>query len=338
MTGTSYRRAVRSARRSRAVARLSVGLAFLVGLLAVRTAEAQNGALYLLMPFGGKSAALGDAVSADTTLGTEAMWWNPAALARLPKKEIAVHHGQSIIVENSDMVAYAVPSRVLGTVAVSALVVNYGDQEATDPFGNPSGTITNRNYQLAVSYATSVGPRFSAGLTYKVVMLRFQSVGACGDCPSISGNTSALDLGAQYRLGTTLPVSIGASIRNLGPALQVRDAAQADPLPRVIQVGAQAQVPWAALNAADATLEVSADVQSAAAFGGAAGGIGATLGYRKQLFLRAGYKFQPDQGGGPSFGVGFERGALGVDFGRRFDGFSGQASTPPTFVSLRARF
>lgn len=314
-------------------------VAVLLALLLVPVgADAQSGGLFLLVPFGARAVALGEAVVADSSIGTEAMWWNPGALARLPKRELAVHHSQTVIA-TSDMLSYAMPSKVLGTLAVSAYLVNYGDQQATDPVdGTPLGVITNRNYQLAASYATPVGSRLSLGVTYKFVMLRFQCSGICGQVPVISGSTSALDLGAQYVLPTSLPITIGASVRNLGPALQVKDAEQADELPRVIQVGGKARIPIDGLKRNDATLDVAVDLQSASVIGGVAGGLGASLGFRRTVFFRAGYKMQPGQGGGPAIGFGLERGALSVDIARRFDTFSAQLGDPPTYVSLKARF
>jgi hypothetical protein len=305
--------------------------------LPTRPLPAQNGGLFLLVPFGAKAVAQGEAVVADSTLGAEALWWNAAALARLAKQELAIHHSQTVIA-TSDMLTYARPSKVLGTVAASAYIVNYGDQQATDITGQPIGTITNRNYQLAVAYATPMGKRLSAGLTYKLVMLRFQCSGICGETPVISGTTTALDLGAQYALPTATPVAVGLSVRNLGPALQLKDAEQADPLPRVIQLGVRAQVPSRALSARKATLEAAADVIDAPALGGAAGGVGLTLGYKRQAFLRAGYSFKPGQGSGPSLGFGFERGALSIDVAQRYDPISNQSGETPTYVTLRARF
>lgn len=317
---------------------LALALQFAVCVLAPATLKAQSGGLFLLVPFGARAVAQGEAVVADSTLGTEAMWWNAGALARLPKRELAVHHSQTVIA-TSDMVSYAVPSKVLGTLALSAYLVNYGDQQATDPVsGTPLGLITNRNYQLAASYATPLGSRLSVGVTYKFLMLRFQCSGICGQVPVISGSTSALDLGAQYALPTAIPITVGASVRNLGPALQVKDAEQADALPRVAQIGIRARIPVAALARNEATLDVSTDLQSASVLGGAAGGVGASLGFRRAVFLRAGYKVQPGQGGGPAIGFGLERGALTVDIARRFDALSAQLGDPPTYVSLKARF
>lgn len=300
-------------------------------------AGAQEGALFLRFPFGARAVAQGQAVVADTTLGTEGMWWNPAALARLPKQEIAIHHSQDIISVN-DMLTFAYPSKILGTIAASAFLVNYGDQSNTGENETPLGVITNRNYQLALSYATPAGKRFNAGVTYKFFMLRFSCSGICGNFPVLSGQSSALDLGAQYVLPTSLPITIGASVRNLGPALQVKDAAQADPLPRLIQVGARTRLPIKALDEAQGSMEVSADLIQSASSGTSAAGLGMTLGYRNQAFLRAGYVATASASGGPSIGFGFQRGGLAVDIARRIETLSTQVGEPPTFVSLRVRF
>ena len=299
---------------------------------------AQSGALFLLVPFGARAVGRGEAVTADRDAGTEGLWWNPAALARLEKREAAVHHSQSVIA-TTDMLAFAVPSRVLGTLGAGAYLVNYGDQQATDPInGAPIGTITNRSYLLALSYATPAGKRLNAGVSYKFLMLRFACTGLCGQIPAISGSTSAMDAGVQYLLPTRARITVGAALRNVGPDLQLKDAEQADPLPRVVQLGVSGDVPVAALAAAGASLEVAADLQQAEALGGTALGIGAVLGFRKELFLRAGYKAQAGDGRGPSFGIGYRRGGFAVDFARRLGGLSAQLGEPPTFVSLRALF
>jgi len=306
-------------------------------------AAQSSGGLFLVVPFGARAVGQGDAVVADSALGTEGIWWNPASMARLTKKELALHHSQTTFA-TSDMVAYAVPSRVIGTLAAAAYIVNYGDQDATPPDGGDIsvGRITNRNYMFALSYATPAGSRFSAGLSYKFVMLRFQCSGTCGNTPTISGNTQALDVGAQYRVAASIPFTIGASLRNLGPALQVKDKDQADPLPKVMQVGVKGRIPVTSLNASGATLDVSADVISdvlgSSALGGQAIGLGVALGYRDMAFLRGGSKRQPGEAEGPSLGFGTERGNFSIDLSRRFDALSSQLGETPTYVSLRVRF
>jgi hypothetical protein len=309
----------------------------LVTHVSASVAYAQYGGLFLLVPFGARAVGQGEATVADSTLGTEAMWWNAASLAKLNKQELAIHYSQTLIA-TSNMLAYARPSKVLGTIAASAFLVDYGDQQATDANGQPLGTLSNRNYQLAVSYASPMGRRLSAGLTYKLLMLRRDCIGICNDIPAIAGTTTALDLGALYVLPTKVPVSLGVSVRNLGPALQVNDAEQADPLPRVVQIGIRGRVPVAALAARRAQLDAAADILNAPALGGGAASVGLTLSYQQQLFLRGGYSVRPGEGGGPALGIGFERGSLAIDIAQRYDAISNASGQTPIFVTLRARF
>jgi hypothetical protein len=321
-----------------ATLRAVAGAVVLLALGAPRL-PAQSGGLFLLVPFGARAVAQGQAAVADSGLGSEGIWWNAAALARMREKEVAVHHSQTVIA-TSDMLTLVLPSRVLGTVAASAYLVNYGDQPVTDGLsGVVLGNITNRAYTLAASYATPIGSRVSAGLTYKFVMLRFQCSGACGEVPTLSGSSSALDAGVQYRLHGRLPVVAGVSVRNIGPALQIRDREQADPLPRVVQVGLRSRVPIRALAAEGAALHVMGDLLQTTALDGLVVGLGAELAYRDQFFLRSGYLRQPASGSsGPSIGVGASRGALSLEIARRFDELSAQLGDTPTYVALRVRF
>jgi len=313
-----------------------VGFAFaLFG--ATPALEAQSGALFLLVPFGARAVGMGEAVSADTTLGTEGLWWNAAALSRLPEKEVAIHHSKTLIA-TSEMLTIAAPSKVIGTLAFGAYIVDYGDQQATDNQGQAIGVITNRNYLLALSYGTPVGKRLGVGVTYKFLMLRRVCSGACGNTAVISGSSSALDVGAQYALPTPFPMSLGVTVRNMGPKLQVKDQAQADPLPKVLQMGAMGRLPITRLKEAGASVDVSLDLLSSDALNGTNVGVGIVAGYMDQYFLRGGYKKQAGEGSGPSIGLGFQRGAFGFDLSRRFDALSQELGEPPTYITLRARF
>lgn len=301
--------------------------------------RAQGGALFLLVPFGARAVAVGEAVSADTSLGTEGIWWNAAALARLAKKELAFQHSQTLLA-NSEMLTFAVPSRMIGTLALSAYMVDYGDQQATDINNSFTGVISNRNYLVSATYATPIGKRAGLGVTYKWIAQRFNGCsGYCGDNPPVSGSTSALDIGAQFVVPIKFPLNAGISVRNLGPKLQTKDQPQADELPQTIQAGVMSRLPIQALTAGGASLDLSADVVKANALIGTNLSLGAALGYRDQYFLRVGYKKQTGEGSGPSIGLGFQRGAFGFDFARRFDAVSSRSEEgPPTYVMLRARF
>lgn len=295
---------------------------------------------FLVQPVGARSAGHGEAGVADTTLGTEGMWWNPAAMARMRKREFGVHHAQTFQ-GNTDFVGFAYPSKALGTIAASVFLVNLGDQSKTDSIGNVVGLLTNRYYVLSAAYATPVGRRFSAGLTAKRVLVRFLCSGCldAGTNTNRIGSANALDVGGQYILLFKTPIVIGASVRNLGQSLQTKDEPQADPLPRIIQIGVQSKIPLAALAKNMSTLDLRADVFTSPAYAAPSYRVGADLSYKDQYTIRAGYKYVgPNDGveGGLTAGVGLKYNSVQFDIARRFDSSAGLGeSGAPTYISLR---
>src|SRR5215208_6744741 len=125
-------------RRLSSAARALVGAALAACAAAPDDVRAQSGpaeagALFLLLPVGARSVGMGQAVVAQQS-GSEAVWWNPAGLARADKREAAIHHSQSVI-GTGDAVSIVVPSSLLGVAALSVNILNYGAEDVTDPQG-----------------------------------------------------------------------------------------------------------------------------------------------------------------------------------------------------------
>ncbi len=323
-----------------ALRRATLGFLALVGALGVAPlAQAQEaGATFLLLPVGARSVGTGEAAVADT-LGADGAWWNPAALAAMRKTELSLNGSQSFE-GTSAAVGFAKPSRALGTIGVSATILDYGDQGVTEPgTGGDVGTVSIRSSIAMLSYATAIGERLRVGLSYKYARLAFTCSGLCGTTPQFVGTSSALDVGAQYVLSTATPITIGGAVRNIGPDFQVRDAEQADPLPRTWQVGASGRLPSAALAAADVSVDVLADLLGSLAYSQVSARLGGVLTYQGKYSLRAGYTLVEGERGGASVGLGvFLSDGMVLDIARRFDGFSAQAGQAPTYVSLRFLF
>ena len=91
---------------------------------------ASEGALFLLLPIGARAVGQGQAIVGDEP-GSEAVWWNPAAIARGDRREIAIDHSQTIIA-TGDAVTLVVPSALLGVLAIGANIVYYGREDITD--------------------------------------------------------------------------------------------------------------------------------------------------------------------------------------------------------------
>ena len=330
-------------RRSRRAVLIAAAFAALGGWskrAGAQSGLAQEGALFLLLPVGARSVGMGQAVVADRA-GSEAVWWNPAAIGAATRREAAIHHSQSVV-GTGDAVTLIIPSSLLGVLAASVNILDYGEQEANpDPTqpGDGVGTIIPRSFIYAATYATGIGPYVTAGITYKVVQFRIDCTGPCPDI-EFAATTSALDLGAQFAIGRSIPILFGVAIRNLGLKLQVNDSPQSDPIPRRLHVGAQyrLEIPERYLPRTEVRLGV--DVLDELESRNPAARVGTNIAYRDRVHFRAGYAFETTdaESGGPALGLGFNAGNLMFDVARIFSGLSADAGQAPTYLSLRYLF
>ncbi len=306
---------------------------------AQRTLAAQastGGATFLLIPVGARAIGMGQAVVAEQG-GSEAVWWNPAGVARSTSAELAIHHYQSFV-GTGDALTVLLPNHRLGTVAFSVYLLDYGEQAVLDPENQPIGRLLLRNVAYAATYGVRLAGRLSAGATFKVIQFRADCDGSCADVPNSVSTGTAVDLGAQYNGGPTSPIAIGLAVRHLGPRYQINDAAQADPLPTRVELGVSYLVPRIQRIAPETILRVSGDVVDNLDFDETDGRLGAELGWRDRAFLRGGYVFNSSEIAGPSLGIGLATGGLRIDIARIFEGFSTGAGQTPTYVSLRYLF
>lgn len=318
----------------------------LVGLLVAGTSSmlgaqgsvGSEGGAFLLRPVGARAVGLGQAVVARRD-GSEGLWWNPASLAGAMRREISIHHSQDFFA-TGDALTLVLPSSLLGVFAIAADLQNYGEQEnTTDPNVPSTGTVLTRSFVLSASYAAPIGDRAATGLAFKVVQMRVDCTGPC-DFPNEVAQTFAIDAGAQVDLGGSRRITLGASVRNMGLALQVQDSPQADPLPTRVQLGVLYRYPLPQRYSQDAELNVSADLTDGLNIDSPLPRLGAEFVWQKRAFVRGGYVFDSAQSeaGGPTLGLGFARNNLVLDLARVFTGFSADAGQAPTFLSLRFAF
>jgi hypothetical protein len=297
-----------------------------------------QGSAFLLRPVGARAVGLGQAVVARRD-GSEGMWWNPASLAASTKREVSIHHSQDFFA-TGDALTLVVPTTRLGVFAIAADLQNYGEQEnTTDPTVPPTGTVLTRSFVLAGSYATSIGSRTTTGIAVKLAQMRVDCTGPC-DFPNEVAQTVAVDGGAQLALGRSKRLLLGASVRNMGLALEANDNGESEALPTRVQLGALYRYPLPERYATDAELNVSADVTDGRNIDRPVPRVGAEFVWQKRAFLRGGYVFDTAEsdGSGPTLGLGFSRNNLVLDLARVFTGFSADAGQAPTYLSLRLTF
>jgi hypothetical protein len=328
-------------RRSRSrTAALCCVLAGCAGTASAQSPGAVEGGAFLLLPIGARATALGQAAVADGG-STESLFWNPAGLARMSRSELALHHyAGTTFYGAGDAAVFSLVSPLLGTFTLGAYLVDYGDLDVTLPGGGTVGRVTPRNVALYAGFATDVAGGVAIGINYKMAQFRVDCSGDCSFFPPTTGTTHAVDFGLQWHGPGGLPVTVGAAVRNLGFKLQVKNQAQADPLPTRLQVGVAWQAMRPSVGGERLDVRVLADMQGAVGTGALepVSLLGFETGVRDVVRLRAGYAFLDSQARGPSIGFGFTFGSLTLDLARIFYSSDALADEEPLHVSFRWTF
>jgi len=319
--------------------RLSASAAFALALgAAFPAARAQSDtALFLLLPVGARTLGQGQATVASMT-GSEAVWSNPASLARQATRETAIHHSTTLAV-TGDAISFVAPARALGVLALSVNIYNFGDQQITeDPNQPPVGLLLPRNVVYAITWARGLGAHLNTGITYKLVQARIDCTGQCGDIGTGSGTASAFDLGAQYRFSDSVPLTLGVALRSIGGDLRATPDEPPAALPRRVQAGAEYRLRLIDRYLADMDVRVAGEVDADPGFEDPGFRFGAAIVYQSRVHLRAGWGTTDTEASGPSVGFGITAGKLSFDIARTFEGLSADAGEPPTYFSLRYNF
>jgi hypothetical protein len=293
-----------------------------------------SGAAFLLLPVGARSTALGQAAIADGG-SSEAVFWNPAGLALLPRSEFAVHYASTFASDNTALTFSLVGQR-LGTAGIAAYLVDYGAQDVVPPGGGlPSGKIAPKNIELLASYATDIGRALAIGLSYKLIQFRQDCQGDCGTLRPVTGTTHAVDVGAQVAIGGADAFRIGVAVRHAGFKLQVENRDQADPLPTQVAVGFAYRIPLPPLR--DGTqfgARVLMDFQDDwGEYSSPDARLGLEFGYGTMVRLRAGYAFLKSESRGASLGLGLNLERIAIDFARVF--YDRGGFDEPVYLSFR---
>jgi hypothetical protein len=319
--------------------RLRFSLAGLVALFAA-TAQGQTGsegALFLLLPTGAQAVGMGQAMVAGTP-GSEGIWWNPSSIAGQKKRELAIHHSTTLAGEG-DALSFVLPSRTRGTGAISINILSLGELQLTDDQGQTIGFIRPRDIVFAVTYAGRLGNRFSTGLTYKVVQIRFDCSGQCANVGTLSESSSAADVGAQYHLEAGAPLTLGIAVRHLGGKLNTDGTNARTPLPTQLEFGALYRLRFVDRYLTDIAVLAAASLLDSRTYGGKAVRLGTDVVYQGKVHLRAGYVGRDRRGeASASLGLGLEGGSFVFDIARMFGGIPDDNGQPPTYISLRYLF
>lgn len=194
----------------------------------VGTAAAQ----FLEIPVGARSVGMGDAFIA-TANDVSAIYYNPAGLTNLTRKEVMFTHNIWPAGIMHDFAAFAMPMPQLGgVVGVSAIGLTTGEMKETTP-GRPEGTgrtFAASDLAVGVSYSRKMTDRFSVGVTWRYIGEYYADVKA---------HSWSMDIGTIYRTQFR-NLRIGMNFSNFGPDITFLQTPY--PLPMSFHMGLAAEV------------------------------------------------------------------------------------------------
>lgn len=272
-------------------------------------AVSQAGGIGLQFPIGARYNAMGEAGTALATDVT-AMWWNVGAFAfggDGPQKR-GVHFMYSPLAADLandvsiNWLGYGQQVEGWGMLGGSFTYLDQGEQQQTFDTGDEGVTFGSYQFAVNLGYGVKMSERLGLGIGVKYLRDELAPDEVTQDKGAGEGQSWGVDLGLLYR--PTPYLNLGVSVTNLGPDITFIDAEQADPMPRILRVGAA----WDAYRTAITSVTVIYDYLDYLVDGDATivHGVGAEWGYSGILFLRAGYKH--DKEGDikdATFGAGF---------------------------------
>ncbi len=124
-----------------------------------------------------------------------------------------------------------------GTLGGAITFISLGKNDQTNEAGEVVGSFFSYETAVAVSYGTKILPNLYGGLTFKFIYSALApGIVVAHEKKSGTGTSFAIDAGVLY--DTPLKgLTLGACVSNIGPNIQYIDAAQADPLPRILRTG-----------------------------------------------------------------------------------------------------
>ena len=223
-------------------------MAFLA-LAAGPAAHAQVGGaavVFLQIEPDSRSAGMGNAGVAVAD-NVNAIFWNPAGLARQEGTEISLTHSTWLPEFNAGLYYEYLTAKHrvdgIGTFGAHVTYLNLGEHEGRDAQNNPTGTFTSYDAATGISYGTNVLKNLSLGTGVRMIYSNLAPGQSVGAQETRAGVTLGFDFAALYSVpriqagGTNIGVNLGFNLANMGPKIQYSDQGQADPIPQNLRMG-----------------------------------------------------------------------------------------------------
>ncbi len=234
---------------------------------------------FLKIGVSARAAGLGEAYISVTD-GAEATYYNPAALARIPRADLVFTHTRWFAGINHDFAAVALSFGSVGTFALSGTAIYTDEMMVRTPL-QPDGTgetFYAGNYQFGISYSRFLTDRVTLGGTIRYVyMSLYQDFNAS----AVAGDIAILYT-AEFR-----GFRFGMKIANFGS--EVTYVHESYPLPTNFQFGMSMN----AIQREDQTAMVCVSAIKPND-GQPLGQIGVEWNWRRTFYLRGGYHLNYD--------------------------------------------
>lgn len=315
--------------RSLTIALAVVLLVSALGFAGGRDRVGTSSAAQLLIPVGSRYMAMGGAGTAVAT-GVEAIYWNPAGVARSTNAANAMLSHMTYLADISvNTIGVEANFGGLGHLGFALKTIGIGDIEVTTA-DNPDGTgqiFSPVFFTLTTTWARQLTDRVAFGVNLNLVREEMQRVGA---------TSFAVDAGVEYTdFGGVQGLDFGVAIKNIGPSMKYDGTA-------LLQQGTirNSNRGSASVKLNPASFELPSIIELGLAYNynmGEAGKLTATTmfqnnnfsaddvklgleyGFNNMFFLRGGYTMgievpsEWDYLYGPTFGAGFHYGFSGLD-------------------------
>jgi hypothetical protein len=187
-------------------------------LLAKGDGTGESTAEFLEVSQSSRASGMGGAFVAVTD-DIQSIYWNPAGLARLEKKEILASRSFWLADTDIDLVAYAQPIPFIkGVLGAGFVLMNTNGGKGVD-----GKELNVKCLSLSTSYGRYIAKDLSAGATIRFINQNYANY---------KGSGFAYDAGF---LADADPFSIGISLSNIGKNIEIDDAKNS--LPTKIRAG-----------------------------------------------------------------------------------------------------
>ncbi len=267
---------------------------------------------------GARENGLGAAGVALLGDGSDAVWWNPAALGFARRPSVQLNYAQLVPGLALDVHYWNEAGTLpLGTTVGVGAGYTYLDFGRLSGFGSNGSTPNEKS--ACVSVGVAVLPSLAFGATVKRIRIQLTPFPTLG-----IGTGYGLDMGGLYRHTIdSLTFSAGANVQNLGPEVTFGDLGAKAPLSRNLKLGGAIQYHALLSGGTDVGATAVLDFNQSLVSGSGDfktwnGGLEFYAGLPRilRVSVRGGYYYDPDgQIEDPAFGAGVRLFGLTADVG-----------------------